>query len=297
LYPTDLSPSYVNYLSASWHVGELFYSNNGVPIDEDKYFDYANRYEPRRATPSDNHESYIATGEVTASMHFNREPRFYADLGFDRGYWEFSTTTTDGGKTFGPFIKGRPGEIGTATGQGSYTPKKIEAFESSASKGIDGQTWTPHQYPFPLIRLSDLYRLYSEALNEVKPAPDGEVYYWIDSVRAVAGLKSVVESWQNASRYPDAPRNKNEMRDIIRKERLIELVFEGQRFWDIRRWKIAKDYWSLPRMSWGKAKTDNEFYTPLVYGAARQVTFKDYLYPISATDLRVNPNLVQTYGW
>jgi hypothetical protein len=297
LYPTDLSPSYVNYLSASWHVGELFYSNNGVPIDEDKYFDYANRYQPRRATPSDNHQSYIATGEVTASMHFNREPRFYADLGFDRGYWELSSTTNDGGKTFGPFIKSRPGEIGTATGQGSYTPKKIESFESSASKGMDGQPWTPHDYRFPLIRLSDLYLLYSEALNEVKPAPDGEVYYWIDSVRAVAGLKSVVESWQNASRYPDAPRNKNEMRDIIRKERLIELVFEGQRFWDIRRWKIAKDYWSLPRMSWGKAKTDNEFYTPLVYGAARQVSFRDYLYPISAADLRVNPNLVQTYGW
>jgi hypothetical protein len=87
------------------------------------------------------------------------------------------------------------------------------------------------------------------------------------------------------------------MRKIIQKERLIELVFEGQRFWDVRRWKTAKDYWSLPRMSWGQAKTDNEFYTPLVYGAARQVSFKDYLYPISDVDIRINPNLVQTYGW
>jgi hypothetical protein len=299
LYPTDLSPSYVNYLSASWHVGELFYSNNGVPIEEDKYFDYADRYKPRRATPADNHQSYIATGEVTASMHFNREPRFYADLGFDRGFWESSTTilNNNGGKSFGPFIKSRPGEIGTATGQGSYTPKKIQAFESSASQGTTTHGWTPYQYQFPLIRLSDLYLLYSEALNEVKPIPDGEVYYWIDSVRAVAGLKSVVESWQNASYYPDAPRTKNGMRDIIRKERLIELVFEGQRFWDIRRWKIAKDYWSLPRMSWGLSKTDEGFYTPLVYGPARQVTFRDYLYPISDYDLRVNSNLVQTYGW
>src|SRR5699024_50267 len=47
LHPED-QPSYTNYGSASWHMGELFYSNNGVPIDEDKHFDYANRYEPRR---------------------------------------------------------------------------------------------------------------------------------------------------------------------------------------------------------------------------------------------------------
>ena len=88
------------------------------------------------------------------------------------------------------------------------------------------------------------------------------------------------------------------MRDIIRKERLIELVFEGQRFWDIRRWKIARDYWTLPRMSWGREKTDVGFYTPMIYNASiRNVSFKDYLYPISYSDLRANPNLVQTFGW
>jgi len=147
-----------------------------------------------------------------------------------------------------------------------------------------------------LIRLSDLYLLYSEALNEVKPQPDGEVYDWIDSVRAVAGLEGVVQSWQHASIYPDEPTNKNGMRKIIRKERLIELAFEGQRFWDIRRWKIADQFWSLPSTSWSNSK-DPVLYYVLQVGTARQVTFRDYLYPISNQDLRINSNLVQTYGW
>lgn len=292
LYATDQGTA-VNYMSASWNMAELFYSNNGVPIDEDKYFDYANRYKPRRETLADNVQSYIARGQITASMHFDREPRFYADLGFDRGYFELSTTTIDGGASFGAYLK-RTGEIG---GPGTYVPKKIIAFESSASQGISGRGYTMSPYQFPLIRLSDLYLLYSEALNEVKSQPDGEVYQWIDIVRAKAGLDGVVQSWQHASIHPDEPGNKNGMRKIIRKERLIELAFEGQRFWDIRRWKIADQFWSLPRTSWGNSKDPELYYVPRVTGPVRQVSFKDYLYPINNTDLRVNPNLVQTYGW
>src|SRR5690606_36503181 len=98
LYITD-QPLLMHYQSASWHMSELFYTNNGVPMNEDKNFDYANRYNPRRATPGDRHDSYIATGEVSANMHFNREPRFYANLGIDRGFFELASTTTDGGQT------------------------------------------------------------------------------------------------------------------------------------------------------------------------------------------------------
>jgi len=296
LYPED-QVSYVSYLSASWHMAELFYTNNGVPMDEDKTYDYANRYVPRRATPADKHESYIATGQVTATMHFNREPRFYADLAIDRGYFEIATTTNNGGASFGPYVRSRPAEVGTASGQGSYYPKKIIPFETSVSQGDASKRYTAHPYQFPLIRLSDLYLLYSEALNEIKGAPDEEVYKWIDDVRAHAGLEGVVESWAKASYYPAAPTIKTEMREIIQKERLIELAFEGQRFWDVRRWKIANQYWSLPPTAWGNSRDTEEFYIPTPYADARQVTFKDYLYPINDYDLRINPNLVQTYGW
>lgn len=295
IYPEDHN-SYVNYMSASWYMGGLFYSKNGVPINEDKNFDYAGRFTPRRATEGDNMGSYIATGEITANYHFDREPRFYADLGFDRGFFELATTTNDGGETF-VTLDHRYGEVGTESGVGSYVPKKIIAFETSCSQGDSNKFYSQHNYAFPLIRLADLYLLYSEALNEVKAQPDGEVYEWIDKVRENAGLRGVEESWQQASFFPNAPKNKQQMREIIRKERLIELAFEGQRFWDLRRWKIADQYWSLQPTVWGQAKDPNQFYVPTPYAEARKVTFRDYLYPIRDYDLRTNTNLVQTYGW
>ncbi|WP_298652625.1 RagB/SusD family nutrient uptake outer membrane protein [uncultured Proteiniphilum sp.] len=294
MYTTD-QPFYFNYFDASWHMAELFYTNKGVPMDEDKTFNYAGRFGVRRATPGDKHEFYIATGETTSEMHFNREPRFYADLAFDRGYVEIATCTTNGGASFSPFMQWRYGEIYTS---GMYSPKKIIAFETSGSKGATGQSYSPHDYRFPLIRLADLYLLYSEALNEIKAQPDNEVYYWIDKVRENVGLNGVVSSWQNASTHPDKPNTKTGMREIIQRERLIELAFEGQRFWDIRRWKIADKYWSLPPTKWTvTSKVPEEFYIPMVYDTKRQVTFRDYLYPLREYDLRVNKNLVQTYGW
>lgn len=295
LHPED-QPSYTNYCSASWHMGELFYSKNGVPIEEDKYFDYANRYQPRRATAGDNHQSYIATGEITANYYFNREPRFYADVAFDRGYFELATTTEDGGETF-MYLRNRPGETGNQRGVGSINPKKIIPFETSVSEGDPNKRYKGHDYRFPLIRLEDLYLLYSEALNEVKSQPDAEVYQWIDKVRAHAGLKGVVESWKHASFKSDAPGNKEQMREIIRRERLIELAFEGHRFWDVRRWKIAEQYWKLPQTKWGNSVDPKAYYVPTVYGPTRSVSFRDYLYPIKNTDVRINSNLEQTYGW
>lgn len=294
IYPED-QQSFSNYLYASWHTSQMFYTNNGVPMEEDKDYNYGGRYNLRRATPGDKHESYIATGQTTVELHFNREPRFYADLGFDRGYYELSTTTMNGGATFGPFMRFRAGE--TRPDHLGYVPKKIIPFESSASQGDPNKRYTQYDYQFPLLRLADLYLLYSEVLNEIKQQPDNEVYFWIDEVRKKAGLKGVVESWTSASVNPDKPVTKNGMREIIRKERQIELIFEGQRFWDLRRWKIADEYWSLPPMRWGRSRVTEEYYLPEVYGDSRQVTFRDYLYPLREYDLRINQNLVQTYGW
>lgn len=292
---TEDQLSSANYLYASWHTAQMYYTNNGVPMEEDKYYNYTGRYNLRRATPGDKHQSYIATGQTTVELHFNREPRFYAGLGFDRGYFELSTTTQDGGATFGPYMRFRAGEV--KLDHLGYVPKKIIHFESSCSQGDINKRYSQHNYQFPLLRLADLYLLYSEALNEVKDQPDEEVYFWIDEIREKAGLTGVVESWAAASVNPDKPLSKNGMREIIQKERLIELIFEGQRFWDIRRWKIADQYWSLPPMRWGRSRVDEEYYVPEVYGDTRQVTFRDYLYPLRNYDLRINKNLVQTYGW
>ena len=297
LYVED-QPSLVGYYQASYWMGDLFYSNGGVPIDEDKNYDYAGRYNLRRATPGDNHGSYIATGETTINLHFDREPRFYADLGIDRGYYELATTTKDGGATFNPFIKMRSGEIRSGDANVGYLVKKIVPFEASASQGDINKRYTRQDYRFPLIRVADIYLLYSEALNEIKGQPDNEVFAWIDKVRNAAGLKGVVESWANSSKIPGKPLTQAGMREIIRDERLIELAFEGQRFWDIRRWKIADEFWSLPPTRYTYNRDIEKTYKPELYTEIkREVTFRDYLWPLREYDLRINNNLEQTYGW
>jgi len=296
LYAEDAN-SAIHGIHASFNMAELFYSSNGIPIDEDIHWDYDNRYQLK--VVDNEHMSYMAVGEQTAALHFNREPRFYANLAFNRGYYELATSTTDGGVTFTPYLRFLAEEPGYGTGGTGYFVKKMIAFESSASRGSLSITYTGYDYRFPMLRLADLYLLYSEALNEMKNAPDAEVYKWIDEVRAITGLKGVVESWKN-SKNPNRTGNKDEMRKIIQQERLIELAFEGQRFWDMRRWKLAENTWSYKPQRWATwGRTAEEYYHPNehFYLDGRKYTFRDYLWPINTADLRVNTNLVQTYGW
>ena len=283
----------IGYCNASFNMAELFYTNNGIPIDEDPSWNYEDRYTLRTSTAEAGHELYIALGQQTAALHFDREPRFYANLTFDRGFFEIATTTTNGGLSFSPYVTMRQGDRAWADNNTGYWPKKLIAFEST----VTGINYTGYDYRFPLLRLADLYLLYSEALNEVKETPDAEVYKWIDEVRDVVGLKGVVESWQKSS-FPNRPSEKDEMRKIIRQERLIELSFEGQRFWDIRRWKMAEELWSKAPVGWNYfGNSAATYYVIVPIAEARKFTYRDYLWPVSTRDLRINGNLVQSFGW
>src|SRR3546814_15601896 len=62
---------------------------------------------------------------------------------------------------------------------------------------------------------------------------------YINPVRERAGLLPVEVAWPQYSRQPDKITTREGMRSIIQHERLIELAFEGKRFWDLRRWKRA----------------------------------------------------------
>lgn len=289
-WPQDDNIS-VSYFPASWWMSQLFYSKNGVPIEEDVEFDYANRNKMKINTEEDGHASYMSIGKPFPVLDYNREPRFYANLGFKYGFYESSTNTTDAGATFAPAI------YSPQSAQSLYYCKKLVPYEASTTRGSANYTWTPYDYRLPLIRLADIYLMYSEALNEVKDAPDQEVYDYIDRVRKVAGLEGVVESWRSFSRTPDKPSTKDGMREIIHKERLIELAFEGQRFWDVRRWKEFEKYWSLPPTRWADSTDSDEELFPVQYYPSRDVSFRDGLWPMRSYTLRVNTNLVQTFGW
>lgn len=295
-------PRLYNYITnpvASRHcpplrIAEMYYSKNGVPIEEDVAFDYDNRYKLKLAEDDDKY--HVEVGQRTATLNFDRETRFYADLAFDRGVW-FGNGANDENDPW--YVHARGGEFASVFEISQYSvtgywPKKLVAIPTQVNQGTSLSTT---RYAFPIVRLADLYLYYAEALNEVKGAPDAEVYEYIDLVRERAGLESVVDSWANFSKEPNKPTTQGGMRDIIQQERMIEMAFEGTRFWDLRRWKLARTFMNKPIKGWNVLETEAEDYYTLLTLYNPTFSERDYLWPIPESETIKNPDLIQNPGW
>jgi hypothetical protein len=281
-------------LSVPIKIAEVFYTKNGVPISEDKTWEYADRYSIRKSTDAE--KFYIKNGYETAKLNFDREPRFYADLGFDGGIWYGIARFKDGVDSwtlegrFGSTAARKEAQNYNVTG---YWPKKLVNYQNVINAGGD---YRVVDYPWPTVRLADLYLLYAEAANEVN-GPGEDSYLYIDKVRIRAGLKGVVESWQNYSSNPNKVTSKTGFREIIQQERLIEMVFEGSRIWDLKRWKTAPAVLNAPIRGWDleQKETANYYRQKELYMQTFQL--KDYFWPIREDNLTINRNLVQNIGW
>ena len=277
-------------LAVNMNVVKEFYTDNGVPIEEDTEW-IGKDLEELRTAKSSEEKRIVGT---TAQLNFEREGRFYGSLGFDCSVW-YGNGKTDSNPwvlrgLFGETANMNCVEMTNITG---YWPKKIINPESLQTQK---QVYQAQNYPFPILRLGDLYLLYAETLNEVN-GPSPEVYEYIDRIRTRAGLDGVVQSWVNHSMNPQKPLSQGGLREIIHRERLIELAFEGQRFWDLRRWLKTEEKLNKPVIGWTNSETEKEKYykerilfTPTFYP-------KDYLWPINQYTLTINPNLVQAPGW
>lgn len=284
-------------LAVPLKIADLFYTKNGVPITEDKTWNYDERFELRKATANDKY--FIKEGYTTANLNFDREVRYYASLGFDGAVW-FGQGVTDETKPI--YVQCKQGQsaanqIANSWNETGIWPKKLVHFKS-----VVGQTsgFTKITYPFPVMRLGNLYLLYAEALNEAKKE-EGTVpedcYTYIDKVRARAGLKGVKDSWRLYANDANKPNTYEGFQTIVRKERMIELALEGQRFWDIRRWNLANQYFNKSLQGWDINQSEtNEYYKLNTY-FIRNYEDRENLWPLKDYDCIVNPKLVQNPGW
>jgi hypothetical protein len=293
----EVAPN-ISTLSVTMDMVERFYTKNGVPIDEDKTLrnNYVNRYNLQRATSD--YKYLMEEGFETAVLHFDRENRFYASVIFDGGLLFGCGNPTDNPEraNYIHMKSGQPAgrlasEKYSVTG---YLPKKTINLLTQISS--NGRTYTFEPYSFPYIRLADLYLLYAEALNEVN-GPGTEVYKYIDTVRARAGLKGVVESWNTYSTRPDRVTSKDEMRKIIHQERLIELAFEEAPYWDIMRWMEAEQRWNAPIKGWNAFGSSALTFYELTTVAQSTFPVREYFAPIRQSELDKNINLVQNPRW
>ncbi|MGC3978483.1 MAG: RagB/SusD family nutrient uptake outer membrane protein [Paludibacteraceae bacterium] len=298
--PRDLDPNKItntqvrNNLAVPIKIAEQFYTKNGVPIDEDKEWGFDKRFDLRTASTDD--RLLLKEGYTTAGLNFNREMRYYASLGFDGGIW-FGQGKTDDTNCYD--LEAKYGQncgniIYHSWNMTGIWPKKLVHFKTVIGTGSG---YTSVDYPFPIIRLNSLYLWYPEALNEAGEADIDKIFQYVDYVRARAGLKGVKESWTNYSTHPDKINTLDGRRKIIQQERLIEFAFEGQRYWDLRRWMRAHSEIPKPITGWNiqmREAVDYYNVTP-IYTPVFKIS--DYFTPIGESELRRNPNLVQNYGW
>lgn len=234
------------------------------------------------------------------NMYANREPRFYASIGFTGFFWKGTSAAKDWRKNFVVeyYRDGNEGKAGGDYPVTGYTMMKYIHPE-------DSYTWegaSRSRKVFMLFRMGEVYLNYVEALNELAAAHNvsgkefkrdlTEIARYFNRIRFRAGLPglSTEEMATTAS-----------LRTAIRRERQIELAFEGRRYFDTRRWKIAplEDAKPVTGMNTEitKANKDQFFVRTVAKESIRKFSMKQYLWPIPKSDINKNQSLVQNPGW
>ncbi|HEY8956660.1 RagB/SusD family nutrient uptake outer membrane protein [Chitinophaga sp.] len=223
-----------------------------------------------------------SSGYDAANPYSNRDPRLAYSVIRDQTPLIQNTGLKEPVNIFlGPDGKGVSQDaVHAGTPTGYYTNKMLD--ENIAANFIHGS-----QRCFPLMRYAEVLLNYAEAQNEYA-GPVAEVYNAVALVRKRAGL----------SPYElPAGLSKEQMREAIHAERRVELAFEGHRFWDVRRWKIAAQT-ENKQMTGMEVRRNGANVTYTIF-PVRKHNFRDamYLWAIPQGETAKSPELKQNPSW
>lgn len=288
---------------------DRFYTSNGLPLKEDTNlgYTYADRF---NVVTIPTGTTYAEAGQTTSQMNMNREPRYYAWIAFHNGYYETKGLATDNnankeayqnqfkrgsnkGKILTQFLKND--NCGRKSRTNNYSPGGFLIKKGVVAKGtLSANSNGIEQYPWPIIRLSELYLGYAEACVETGDLAEAKAY--INPIRTRAGIPTIDNAWATIGVTPDQAK----MRDIVRQERQIELFLESHNFWDMRRWKLAEQYFNvLPKGLNTTATNINDFSkeTELSTIIRKFESPTHYLLPIPQGEIQLNRKLIQNPGY
>jgi hypothetical protein len=151
-----------------------------------------------------------------------------------------------------------------------------------------GQGRSDGDFAWPVMRLADVYLMYAEASNEVM-GPQADAIDLVNKIRHRGNLPPL-----------DATRTgtKTDFFNAIEQERIVELVAEGHRGFDLRRWRALERVWGPPGSA-GVWRRDT-------FGANQQRYFQNasdrayeenYIFRIPPEERDRNPNLTQNIPW
>ncbi|HWV68349.1 RagB/SusD family nutrient uptake outer membrane protein [Chitinophaga sp.] len=258
-------------LGATQNMVDAFFMKNGRSINDplSQYVKtgYSDFTGPNETAPSNIYNQWV-----------NREPRFYVNITYDGSTWL--------NKSYGNIITRiyNTGNSGKATGNNDYSPTGyiVRKAQGLGKWDVGGRT-------LMLIRLAEIYLSYAECINEADPASP-EALKYVNLIRERAGIP------QYGSAELPAPAGLAAIREAIRKERRVELAFENNRFFDVRRWKIAEQTENGPIYGLNIG-ADMPGFLQVVPFETRVFERKHYLFPLPADDVDNDKQLVQNPGW
>jgi hypothetical protein len=214
-YPTA---NYVNY----------FGMKNGLPIND--------------FVTGQGHLSNVASAESGYNPSYpwrNRDPRFYKTFAFDTQQMVLGTLTAEqeGWRYANLFTYNSVDEPITYRNpqSGSTTGYLLRKYNPDGVNRFDG-AWSGHVIHIPWMRLADVYLMYAEATVNATGDVNGKsnnvnltAVQAINKVRARAGVDPVNAKFLGLV---------SEFMSEVRRERAVELAYEGHRFNDLRRWLL-----------------------------------------------------------
>lgn len=251
--------------------------------------------------------------EGVSKQYAGREPRFYASVAFNGSVWNLlnNKLVNEYKNDVNLQIFYYRGNANGYTNNNFWLRTGIGIMKyvdpNDTARG-DGNVVKKAE---PAIRYAEILLIYAEAINEL--TGEYEVPSWDESKnhkvsRTIDELKRGIRPIRCRAGIPDYAQEVYENRDLFRtklkRERQIELMGEGHRYFDLRRWKDAPYEETLPvygcnYLMPGNLEADKVlFHTPIIIDELSS-TFvrKMYFWPIEHSELKRNRQLTQNPGW
>lgn len=251
---------------------------------------------------------YLPCIEGVSLQYVNREPRFYASVAYNGTHWPLSDAVEEEDRDFDAWYYRDEAERYTgSTSQGLCTGIGVMKFVRPTDTN-EGELITDK--PDVAIRYAEILLIYAEALNEITPGTQYTVASWDGSTtytiaRSVDELKKGIQPIRIRAGIPDYEDFVYELQDQFRaklkRERQIELMGEGHRYFDLRRWMDAPTEESVPVYGCNTEMTRAQaaaFHRPVrIDEIETRFTERTYFWPFSIDELYRNRKLTQNPGW
>ena len=305
-----LRAPYIGANGSNWN----FTKNWGIKINEIVQHDalihqptanYVNYYGMANGLPLDDPES----GFDPTHPFKGRDPRFYHDIVFDGFQYINTTIGKDDPDYQFKYVQMYTGSnLRSSSSQGCRTGYYCQKLVPHQANKYDGMyNWGGAlQCDLPYMRLADIYLMYAEAGAAVQGANYKSNKCNLTAVDAINVLRDRVEAGHVADKYAA---NQQKFMDEVRRERAVELAFEGFRWNDLQRWLLLTEYPYNIKTSQEFRRVGNYDFTKKdprdaeVTGwsqktiLTRDFSEKHYLLPLKQSDVYLYPEFGQNPGW